>query len=105
MDDVPEARAIPDATLEFAVYLFSGAFLAGLSDVPDRRPLVRDAMLAGYRTTAPDRVDAVSTPEPLYEALAMVRIMNDFEQLDLPDGTDAAVMNRIETDVRALLER
>ncbi len=39
----------------------------------------------------------------LYEALAMVRIMNDFRHLDLPDGTEPAVMERIETDLRDLL--
>lgn len=97
--------AVPAAfDVEFAVYLFSGAFLAGLPDVSDRRPLVREAVLSGYRATASDAA-AVSTPEPLYEALAMVRIMNDFHHLALPGGTDAAVMDRIESDVRALLER
>lgn len=90
---------------EFAVYLYGGAFLAGLPDVPDRRPLVREAMLTGYRATAPDRAEAVSRPEPLYEALATVRIMNDFHHLDLPDGTQAAVADRIRSDVRALLDR
>ncbi|MCU4740607.1 phosphotransferase family protein [Natronoglomus mannanivorans] len=97
--------AVPAAfDVEFAVYLYSGAFLAGLPDVPDRRPLVREAMLSGYRTTAPDRAEAVSTPEPLYEAIAMVRIMNDFDHLDFPDGAEATVMDRIRTDARALLD-
>lgn len=90
---------------EFAVYLFGGAFLAGLPDASDRRPLVREAMLSGYRTTAPGRAEAVSTPEPLYELLAMVRIMNDFHHLELPDGTETAVMDRIRTDARELLDR
>ena len=98
--------AVPAAfDFEFAVYLFSGAFLAGLPDASDRRSLVREAMLSGYRATASDGAQAVSTPEPLYEALAMVRIMNDFHHLALPSGTDAAVMDRIESDVRALLDR
>lgn len=98
--------AVPAAfDFEFAVYLFSGAFLAGLPDVSDRRPLVREAMLSGYRRTAPDRVGTVSTPEPLYEALAMVRIMNDFHHLDVPDGTESAVMDRIRSDLRALLDQ
>jgi aminoglycoside phosphotransferase (APT) family kinase protein len=97
--------AVPAAfDFEFAVYLYSGAFLAGLPDVPDRRDRVREAMLSGYRATDPDRGAAVSTPEPLYEALAMVRIMNDFRHLDLPDGAESAVMERIETDVRELLD-
>ena len=98
--------AVPAAfDFEFAAYLFSGAFLAGLPDVSDRRPLVREAMLSGYRTTAPDRAETVSTPEPLYEALAMVRIMNDFHRLDLPNGTEAAAMDRISADARALIDR
>ena len=98
--------AVPAAfDFEFAVYLFGGAFMAGLPDVSDRRSLVREAILSGYRTTAPDRAETVSTPEPLYEALAMVRIMNDFQQLELPAGTEAAVMDRISADTRALLDR
>lgn len=96
--------AVPAAfDFEFAVYLFSGAFLAGLPDVSDRRTLVRNAMLSGYRTTAPALVETLSTPEPLYEALAMIRIMNDFEHLDIPNGTETAVMDRIRRDVRTLL--
>lgn len=98
--------AVPAAfDVEFAVYLYGGAFLAGLPNVSDRRSLVREAMLSGYRAAAPDRAAAVATPEPLYEALAMVRIMNDFHHLELPEGTEADVMNRIRADVRTLLER
>jgi hypothetical protein len=98
--------AVPAAyDFEFAVYLYSGAFLAGLPDVSDRRSLVRESMLSGYRATAPDRAESVSTPEPVYEALAMVRIMNDFHHLDLPAGTESTVVDRIRTDVRALLDR
>jgi aminoglycoside phosphotransferase (APT) family kinase protein len=96
--------AVPAAfDFEFAVYLFGGAFLAGHPDVPDRRTLVREAMLSGYRAVASDRAEAVSTPEPLYEALAMVRIMNDFRHLDVADGIEAAVKGRIRADVRELL--
>jgi len=91
--------------VEFAVYILSGAFLAGAPDVADRRPLVREALLSGYRASAPDRVDAVATPAPLYEALAAVRIMNDFRHLDLPEGTETAVMDYIKSDVRRLLDR
>ena len=98
--------AVPAAyDFEFAVYLYSGSFLAGLPGVSDRRPSVREAMLSGYRATAPDRAEAVSTPEPLYEALAMVRIMNDFRHLDLPDGTEGAVMDRIRADAHTLIDR
>ncbi|MDS0293700.1 phosphotransferase family protein [Halogeometricum luteum] len=98
--------AVPAAfDFEFAVYLYGGAFLAGLPDVSDRREPVREAMLSGYRATAPERVGRVSTPEPRYEALAMVRIMNDFHHLDVPEGAEGAVTDRIEADVRALLDR
>jgi aminoglycoside phosphotransferase (APT) family kinase protein len=97
--------AVPAAfDFEFAVYLFSGAFLAGLPDVSDRRSLVRESMLDGYRTAAPDIADRVEIPEPRYEALAMVRIMNDFHHLDLPEGTESDVRERIEADLRELLD-
>lgn len=89
---------------EFAVYLYSGVFLAGLPAVSDRRSLVRKAMSSGYRSNAPDRAETVSTPEPLYEALAMVRIMNDFHHLDLPEETEPAVMDRVRRDIRDLLD-
>lgn len=98
--------AVPAAfDFAFAVYLLSGAFLAGLPDVRDRRPLVREAMRSGYHATAPDLATRVSTRNPLYEALAMVRIMNDFHHLDVPDGSEQAVRQSIRADVRTLLER
>ena len=98
--------AVPAAfDFEFAAYLFSGVFLAGLPNVSDRRPLVREAMLSGYRTLESDHAEAVSTPEPLYEALAVVRIMNDFRHLNLPNGTETTVMDRIKSDIQALLDR
>jgi aminoglycoside phosphotransferase (APT) family kinase protein len=97
--------AVPPAfDFEFAVYITSGAFLAGLPDVSDRRSTVRGAMLSGYRENAPDLADRVATPEPRYEALAMVRLMNDFEHLDVPDDDRTAVMDRIRADARALLD-
>lgn len=91
----------PAFDFEYAAYLYSGAFLAGLPDVADRRDLVRRRMLAGYRSSAPDLAAAVSTPRPLYELLAMVRVMNDFELLDLPDGTREQVATRLEADAKA----
>lgn len=89
---------------EFAVYLYSGAFLAGLPDVRDRRPLVRESMSSGYRTVAPECADVFATTTPLYEATAMLRIMNDFDRLALPDGTETTVRDRIERDARTLLD-
>ncbi|MFP9192174.1 phosphotransferase family protein [Natronosalvus vescus] len=98
--------AVPAAyDFEFAVYLYSGAFLAGVPDVPDRRSLVREEMRAGYRSVAPDRAEAVSTPRPLYAAMAMVRIMNDFHHLDVPEDAEKTVREYIRADVRTLLER
>lgn len=88
----------------FAAYLYSGAFLAGVPQVRDRRQLVRDAIIAGYRSSAPERVDAVADYEPCYELLAMVRIMNDFEHLTLPDGAEEAVIDRIRADAREILD-
>lgn len=94
----------PAFDVEYAIYLYSGAFLAGLDDVEDRRPLVREAMLRGYRETAPALFDRVASPEPAYELLAMTRIMNDFHHLDLTEGTEDAVMNRIREDARAVFD-
>lgn len=61
-------------------------------------------MLDGYQTVAPDRADELVAPEPLYEALAMTRIMNDFHHLDIPEDSEPAVIGRIRNDLRALLE-
>lgn len=89
--------------VEFAVYLHGGAFLAGLPDVRDRRPLVREAMLSGYRAVAPDPAGTLEPAEPLYGALATVRITNDFRHLDPPEGAETAVTDRIRADARAPL--
>lgn len=95
--------AVPAAfDVAFAAYLYSGAFISGLEGVRDRRPLVREAMLEGYRSVAPGRADSLGL-EPAYEALAMVRIMNDFGHLDLPEGTETAVADRVREDARDLL--
>lgn len=93
----------PSFDVEYAVYLFSGAFLAGLPGVRDRRDLVRSALLAGYRSRAPDRVGAVTTREPLYELLAAVRVMNDFDQLQLPAESEQQVAETLAADVERLL--
>jgi aminoglycoside phosphotransferase (APT) family kinase protein len=97
--------AVPPAfDVAFAVYLYGGSFLAGLPGVRDRRESVRAALLSGYREAPPERAAALSTPEPVYEALAAVRTVNDFGKLTLPDGREEAVPERIEADVRTLLE-
>lgn len=97
--------AVPAAfDYAFAAYLYSGAFLAGIPNVRDRRPLVREAMRSGYRSTTSARADAVADYEPCYELLAMVRIMNDFHHLTLPEGTESAVTDRIRADVRELVD-
>ncbi|WP_435175052.1 phosphotransferase family protein [Halorussus sp. AFM4] len=97
----------PAYDLQFAAYLFGGGFLSAIPEVADRQEMVRDALLAGYRSTAPDLADDAATYRPLYELLAMVRIMNDFEQLRprLPEGTGDAVAEGLREDVESLLER
>ena len=96
----------PSYDLQFAAYLFGGGFLSAIPEVEDRQEMVREALLAGYRETAPDLADAASTYRPLYELLATVRIMNDFEQLRprLPEGTGDAVADGLREDVESLLE-
>jgi hypothetical protein len=96
--------AVPPAfDFEFAVYLYGGSFLAGLPDARDRRPLVREAMVEGYREAAPDRVDAVATPEPRYELVAMARMLRDFHNLDLSEQAADDCAERLRTDVRERL--
>lgn len=99
--------AVPPAfDFEFAAYLFSGAFMSALPDVPDRRGLVREAMCSGYRSTAPGLADAIPAHSPLYEVLAAVRVMNDFERLapKLPEGTAAVVADGLGSDVESVLD-
>jgi aminoglycoside phosphotransferase (APT) family kinase protein len=96
----------PAFDLGFAAYIFGGAFLRGLPDVRDRRELVRESLLSGYRSTAPRLADAVPTRWPLYELLASVRVMNDFERLapNLPEGTADDVAEGIRMDIASMLD-
>lgn len=97
--------AVPRAfDVEFAIYLYSGAFLAGLPDASDRRTLVREAVVDGYRRVDPAAAAEIATPTPLYELIAMLRIMNDFQHLDVPAESERRVEERIRTDAMALLE-
>lgn len=97
--------AVPPAfDFEFAVYLYGGSFLAGLPEVRDRRPLVREAMVAGYREVAPERVDAVATPTPAYELVAMARMLRDFHNLDLSASDAERCAARVRADVRGRIE-
>jgi hypothetical protein len=115
-------HAVPPAfDVEFAVYLYGGSFLAGLpggrdrsvttssrhevrGEPRDRRPLVREALLAGYEETAPELVGRVREPTPCYELLAATRVTNDFGHLDLPAGRERTVFERFRADVEATLE-
>lgn len=97
--------AVPAAfDFEFAVYIYSGAYLAGLPDVPDRRTFVRDAMLTGYRETAPDLVERVDPPRDLYTMLVLVRMMNDFGNLDVPEDRMTDARDRVCAHVQSILE-
>jgi len=97
--------AVPPAfDFEFAVYLYGGSFLTGLPDARDRRDLVREAMVEGYREAAPERVDAVATPEPRYELVAMARLLRDFHHLDLPAEAAERSADRLRNDVREQIE-
>jgi aminoglycoside phosphotransferase (APT) family kinase protein len=95
----------PSFDFTFAAYLFGGAFMSALSGVQDRRDLVRDAMRSGYRSTAPDLAGTVATGRPIYEVLARVRVMNDFDRLapKLPDGTGSDVADGLRADAESVL--
>jgi aminoglycoside phosphotransferase (APT) family kinase protein len=97
--------AVPPAfDVEFAVYIYSGAFLAGQEAVTDRRPLVREAMLSGYRSATPDLAASVSSPTPLYQVLAMVRLMNDFDSLEYPDEEESPIKEYLRADVLSTID-
>jgi hypothetical protein len=105
MPDWAYTLAVPPAfDFEFAAYLYGGSFLAGLPDVRDRRGVVRESMLEEYAETAPDLAAQVSEPTPCYELLAATRVMNDFDHLDLPAGSERAVFERFRTDVERALD-
>jgi aminoglycoside phosphotransferase (APT) family kinase protein len=95
----------PAFDVHYAEYIYGGRYLSAIEDVPDRQSLVREAMLAGYESVAPDRVGRVADPRPLYDLLASVRVMNDFELLapQLPEGTAETVAEALRADTERLL--
>lgn len=127
--DAGEVRAVLDWGFALAVpagydlqcveYVLSGAVLSTLPDVPDRRELVRAALLAGYRSTVATvgGNDAPSNPDThapydrdnhaLYELLAVVRAANHLDAgvAKVPAGRESAVANGLGEEVEAALER
>jgi aminoglycoside phosphotransferase (APT) family kinase protein len=95
----------PAFDVHYAEYIYGGRYLAGIDEVPDRQSLVRKAMLAGYRSVAPELVERVVEPRPLYDLLASMRVMIDFDLLapQLPEGTKEAVAGGLRTDTERLL--
>lgn len=95
----------PAFDFHYAEYIYGGRYLAGIEAVPDRQSLVRESMLAGYRSVAPEGVGRVVEPRPLYDLLASMRVMIDFDLLapQLPEGTSEAVAERLRTDAERLL--
>lgn len=95
----------PAFDFHYAEYIYGGRYLAGIEGVPDRQSLVREAMLAGYRSAAPEVAETVAEPRPLYDLLASMRVMIDFDLLapQLPDGTSEAVAERLRVDTERLL--
>lgn len=86
----------------FALYFYSGAFIAGLGNVRDRQALVREAMTASYQSVLPGRAAALLL-QPVHEALAIARIMNAFDHLDPSEGMETAVAGRVREPARELL--
>jgi aminoglycoside phosphotransferase (APT) family kinase protein len=95
----------PAFDLHYAEYIYGGRYLAGIEGLSDRQSLVREALLAGYRAVAPERVERVVEPRPLYDLLASMRVMIDFDLLapQLPEGTSGAVAERLRADTGRLL--
>lgn len=86
-------------------YVLSGAVLSATPDVPDRRELVRKAMLDGYRatTTVPDEFHEHHS---LYELLACVRSMNHLDSgvATVPEEHVASVADGLENEIRTFLK-
>jgi aminoglycoside phosphotransferase (APT) family kinase protein len=95
----------PGFDFHYAEYIYGGRYLAGVEEVSDRQSLVREAMLAGYRSVAPERVERVAEPRPLYDLLAALRVMIDFDLLapQLPEGTREAAAEGLRADAKRLL--
>ena len=95
----------PAFDFHYAEYIYGGRYLSAIDEVADRQSLVREAMLTGYRSVAPDLIDRVAEPRPLYDLLASLRVMIDFELLapQLPAGTSEAVADGLRADAKRLL--
>lgn len=85
-------------------YVLSGAVLSPTPDTPDRRELVRNEMLDGYRSTA-SIPEAVHEHRSLYELLAVVRSMNhlDAGRAKIPEEHVETVADGLRAEIRALL--
>lgn len=97
--------APPEFDLQYAEHLFGAAYLSPVPGASDRRDLVRDALLTGYRSTAPDLADAASTSRPLYDMLTTVRIMSGMEAWDPEhlNGAEDAVVEKLKDDAERLM--
>ena len=69
----------PGFDLAIVEFLLAGGWWIGLPDVPDRRPLVRTALLTGYReeTTVPSSLD---TRRACYQLAELIRWMSVLDE-------------------------
>lgn len=95
----------PAFDFHYAEYIYGGRYLSRIDGVSGRQSLVREAMLGGYRSVAPARVESVAEPRPLYDLLASLRVMIDVDLLapQLPEGTSEAVVETLRADAERLL--
>lgn len=85
--------ATPGYDLQCVTYVLSGAVLAHCTGAPDRRQLVREAVLEGYRARSADPVVPDLDSWYTYEVCSVVRALNFVESgtAALPDGTESSV--------------
>lgn len=96
--------AVPRAfDVAYAVGFHSGSFLSGLPEARDRRPLVREALLTGYRETNPTLADRVADPPTCYGVMAALRGMTDLHHLELPGAYEGRVAERLRADVASAI--
>lgn len=84
------------ATIE---HQLGGGAWSALPEHPDRRPLVREAMLDGYRSASGEVPAAYDAERPLYELLATLRAMQHLEA-----GLAAIPDERVDEAAEGLVE-
>ncbi len=98
--------ATPAYDLACVEFVLAGAAVVGLSDVPDRRALVRSAMLDGYRERAGDVPEEFRDHRACYDLLMCARSANHLAAgvTHVPDDRVDEVADWHRAEARSLLD-